>query len=207
MLLQRRPTPGMQLRRDHLDLQVREINETARTAVLSFSSEYQVTRWGWTEILCHDAGCVDMARINEIGVLLYNHSTDIRSVVGPIRRCWIDTKELRGNAEVQFDADDDAERVWQKVLSRTLKGVSFGYRVTVWEEVAKGATSTNKRFEGPCDVAMRWEPYEISICPVPADPSVGVNRSGETDGIIIDPLRARRQRDLTLLTLERSDYT
>jgi HK97 family phage prohead protease len=201
--LQRRPTPGMQLRRDHLDLQIREINEEKRTATLSFSSEYQVTRWGWTEILCHDTGAANLARIQQIGVCLYNHSTDIRSVIGKVLRVWIDEKDRRGYAEVQFDEDDDSEKVWQKVRSGTLKGVSFGYRVTVWEEVAKGAVSTNGRFTGPCDVAMRWEPYEISICPVPADPSVGVNRSAEQDANN-DPLRAMRQRDLYLLTLERS---
>lgn len=201
---QRRPAPEVQLRRDHLDLQVREINEDKRTATLSFSSEYTVTRWGWTEILCHDAGCADLTRLEQIGVVLYNHSTSIGSVIGKILRVWIDATDRRGYAEVQFDADEDSERVWQKVRSGTIKGVSFGYRVTVWEEVAKGSMSTNGRFSGPCDVAMRWEPYEISICPVPADPSVGVSRSAETDGPGDDPLRAKRQRDLYLLTVERS---
>lgn len=201
--LQRRPTPGMQLQRNDVDMQIRSVDEGKRMAILSFSSEFMVTRWGWSEVLCHDDGCADLTRIQQIGVLLYNHSTGIDSVVGKILRCWIDSTEKRGYAEVQFDDDEASEKVWRKILSRTLRGVSFGYRVNVWEEVATNAKSSNGRFTGPCNVAMRWEPYEISICPVPADPSVGVSRNAELDGHD-DPLRAKRQRDLYLLTLERS---
>ena len=35
--------------------------------------------------------------------------------------------------------------------------------------------------QGPCSIARKWAPYEISIVSVPADPTVGVGRS-EGDG-------------------------
>ena len=73
----------------------------------------------------------------------------------------------RLRAVIQFDEDEESERVYQKVRSGTLKGVSVGYVVDVWEEVKAGATSTNGRFTGPCEVATRWTPYELSIVSVP----------------------------------------
>ena len=60
--------------------------------------------------------------------------------------------------------------------SGTLKGVSVGYRVKTWEFVKPGEISSNGKYTGPCDVATSWEPFEISIVSVPADPTVGVGR-------------------------------
>ena len=37
-----------------------------------------------------------------------------------------------------------------------------------------GKQSSDGRFTGPCSIAKRWTPYEISIVSVPADPTVGV---------------------------------
>ena len=37
-------------------------------------------------------------------------------------------------------------------------------------------TSADGRFTGPCDIARKWTPYEISIVSIPADPTVGVGR-------------------------------
>jgi hypothetical protein len=165
-----RPT---EIRRDELDLQVREVNADQRTVQLSFSSEEPMPPWN--EILSHDDGCVDLGRLRTIGVALYNH--DRGAVVGRVLDATVDAVSRRGMATVQFDRDELSEYVWEKVQSGTLKGVSVGYRVDVWESVAAGKISTNGRFAGPCDVATRWTPYEISIVSVPADASVGVGRS------------------------------
>ena len=40
-----------------------------------------------------------------------------------------------------------------------------------------GKQSADGRFTGPCSIARKWAPYEISIVSVPADPTVGVGRS------------------------------
>ena len=52
--------------------------------------------------------------------------------------------------------------------------------VDSWEEVRAGATSADGRFTGPCSIARRWTPMEISIVSVPADATVGVGRSSES---------------------------
>ena len=42
-----------------------------------------------------------------------------------------------------------------------------------------GKKSADGRFLGPCEIAKKWVPYEISIVSVPADPTVGVGREME----------------------------
>lgn len=143
---------------------------------LSFSSEEPYGRWFGTEILSHAQGAANLTRLNEIGVLLFNHDTDY--VLGRIDRAWIE--DNRGKAEVTFDEDKDAELIYQKVKSGTLKGVSVRYAVDSWEEVAAGKVSADG-FAGPCDIARKWTPLEISIVSVPADATVGVGRSQEND--------------------------
>lgn len=145
---------------------------------LSFSSEEPYVRWFGPEILSHADDAVDLTRLNEIGVLLFNHDADY--VLGRIDRAWIENK--RGKAEVTFDDDEAADLIYQKVKSGTLKGVSVRYSVDSWEEVAPGKTSTDGLFTGPCDIARKWTPLEISVVSVPADATVGVGRSRNDKG-------------------------
>ena len=150
-----------------------------RTFTLSFSSEEPYTRWFGQEILDHSEGCVDLERLNSIGVVLFNHDRD--KVVGKIDRAWIDGG--RGYAEITFDTDDASEKIYQKVQGGTLKGVSVGYMVESWEEVMPNKQSQDGRFTGPCSIAKKWAPYEVSIVSVPADPTVGVGRSLDNSGV------------------------
>ena len=147
--------------------------ETGRRRTLSFSSEEPVNRFFGREILDHGEGAVDLRRLSEIGVLLFNHDMD--KVVGRILKAWVENG--RGMAEVEFDTDADAEKVFGKVQSGTLKTTSVRYSVDSWEEVRPGATSADGRFQGPCQIARRWTPLEVSIVSVPADATVGVGRS------------------------------
>ena len=147
-----------------------------RKFVLSFSSEEPYDRYFGPEILDHSEGSIDLVRLQQIGVLLFNHNRD--KVIGKINKVWIENS--RGQAEVEFDSDNDSEIIFQKVKNETLKGVSVGYMVNVWEEVGANKKSSDGRFTGPCYIAKSWEPYEISIVSVPADPTVGVGRELET---------------------------
>lgn len=148
-----------------------------RTVELSFSSEEPYTRWFGTEILSHDKDAVDLSRLQEVGVLLFNHHADLP--VGQVLSVELDEQTRKCKALVRFDDDETAETIYQKVIAGTLKGVSVGYTVDVWEDVENGAASEDGRFMGPCSIAKRWTPYEISIVSVPADMTVGVGRSHE----------------------------
>lgn len=146
-----------------------------RKFILSFSSEEPYARYWGVEILDHSEGAVDLTRLNEVGCVLFNHNRD--KVIAKINRTWIENN--RGQAEIEFDEDDDAEKIYQKVAGGTLKGVSVGYMVDSWEEVMPNKSSADGRFSGPADIARKWAPYEISIVSVPADPTVGVGRDLE----------------------------
>lgn len=151
-----------------------------RKFVLSFSSEEPYERWFGTEILSHNDGAVNLDRLNTIGVVLFNHNRD--KVIGKITRAWIEDE--RGYAEIEFDSDEESEVIYQKVKNETLKGVSVGYLVDVWEDVQANKTSSDGKHKGPCSIAVKWTPMEVSIVSVPADPTVGVGRSeDETQGV------------------------
>lgn len=151
-----------------------------RQAELSLSSEEPCRRWFGDEILSHDAGAIDLSRLQEIGVVLFNHDRD--RVIGRVLDVRLDEVTRKLRAVIQFDEDEESERIYQKVCSGTLRGVSVGYAVDVWESVEAGAKSSNGRFTGPCEVATRWTPYELSIVSVPADATVGVGRSYVENG-------------------------
>ena len=160
------------------------VDTDSRTVELSFSSETPYGRWFGDEILCHDEECINLERFNNgLGTALFNHDRD--AVVGHIEKAWLE--DNRGKALVRFDTDEQSETIFQKVQSGTLQGVSVGYAIYRYEVLEDEETkSTNGRFNGPAYVVTDWEPLEISIVSVPADPTVGVGRSAEEIHTSID---------------------
>jgi len=161
-----------------------QVDTDSRTVELSFSSETPYGRWFGDEILCHDEECINLERFNNgLGTVLFNHDRD--AVVGHIEKVWLE--DNRGKALVRFDTDEQSETIFQKVQSGTLQGVSVGYAIYRYEVLEDEETkSTNGRFNGPAYVVTDWEPLEISIVSVPADPTVGVGRSAEEIHTSID---------------------
>jgi len=178
----KRPTTGSQQPRN-INAEFRAVEGDSNQIELSFSSEFAVDRWYGPEILLHDQGAVDFSRLLSVGTVLFSHGRDVnygKMPIGRIDKAWLDTEQKKGRAVVNFDEDEDSQKVKSKVLSGSIKGVSFGYGVDSWEEVLPGKTSSNGRFTGPAYIGLRWEPFEISIEPTPADPSVGVGREIES---------------------------
>ena len=161
-----------------------QVDTDSRTVELSFSSETPYGRWFGDEILCHDEECINLERFNNgLGTVLFNH--DRYAVVGHVEKVWLE--DNRGKALVRFDTDEQSETIFQKVQSGTLQGVSVGYAIYRYEVLEDEDTkSTNGRFNGPAYVVTDWEPLEISIVSVPADPTVGVGRSAEEIHTSID---------------------
>lgn len=184
-----KPKTGIQPER-MLSYDIRAIKDEERRVSLSFSSEQAVSRWFGQEVLGHDTGNVMLDRLNNIGVALWNHKRDY--VIGRVENARLDVNEQKTYADIVFDDDPDAERIYQKVKSGTLKGVSVGYSVDVWEEIAAGKKSSNGRVAGPAYVATKWSPLEVSIVSVPADDSVGVGREME------EPWKRRDAPDLSI---------
>lgn len=72
------------------------------------------------EILDHGGDAVDLGRLNSSGVMLFNH--DVDRVLGRVLRAWVE--DGRGYAEVEFDDDEETERIFGKVRSGTLRTTS-----------------------------------------------------------------------------------
>jgi len=147
---------------------------------LSFSSEEPVRRWWGLEILGHEESDVDLRRLNDGGVILFAHGRDPNFGVMPVGRvvsAWIDRESRKGRARVEFDTDEDAQKVLGKIRSGTLRGVSVGYEIREVTEIGEGETF--RGITGPADLVTRWVPFEVSIEPTPADPTVGIGRSME----------------------------
>jgi HK97 family phage major capsid protein/HK97 family phage prohead protease len=144
------------------------LDAEARTLRLSFSSETPVDRWFGAEVLDHGKAAVRMDRLNNGAPLLFNH--DMNDVIGVVEGAEIGS-DRRGYADVRFAKTARADEVFGMVLDNVLRNVSLMYRVHSYDVEPK--TDTYR--------ATDWEPMEISIVTVPADPSVGVGRSAEAE--------------------------
>lgn len=148
-------------------IELRDINDAARTVELAFSSEAEVERSFGIEILDHDPASVNMDRLRTGAPLLVNHNPDDQ--VGVVENAMI-AADRKGRATVRFGASARAKEIFQDVRDGIRRLVSVGY----WPEEKK----SEKRESGPEAYRVtRWTPLEISIVSIPADISVGVGRS------------------------------
>lgn len=135
---------------------------------ISVSSETEVARWFGIEILDHSSGAVDMSRMNNGAAVLVDHFSD---QVGVVEKSRLDEKARKLRASVRFSKSDRGQEIEQDVADGIRRNVSVGYRVVSMKqvEVRDGGVPVYK--------VTRWIPLEVSIVGVPADSSVGVNRS------------------------------
>lgn len=144
------------------------VDEETRTVNLSFSSEVPYERWFGMEILDHGKGSIRMERITSRAPLLLDH--DPSKQIGVIESVKIGS-DRRGYAEVRFGKSALADEVFQDVIDGIRSNVSVGYQI-------HKAKLEEENDDGP-DVyrITDWSPHEVSMVSVPADFSVGVNRS------------------------------
>lgn len=146
-----------------MTLDHREMNDEDRTVPASLSSEVEVERFFGKEVLVHESKAVNLERAADGLPLLFGHNQD--QPVGLVEDIRVEDGKLRGM--LRFSKNQRATEVWQDIRDGFLKNISIGYRVNKWEE------------QDDSDVVRvtRWTLFEASVVSVPADPSVGVNRS------------------------------
>ena len=146
---------------------VGKVDETNRTTQLAFSSEEPVDMWYGTEILSHAPGAMRTGVRQQTMPLLFNHRMD--DLLGAVDNVTCDGSV--GRATVRFGKDVRGDWAMGQVADQILVNVSFQYRVYKWLEDTEADTIT----------AVDWEPLEISLVTVPADPTVGVGRNASAD--------------------------
>ena len=141
--------------------------EPSRTVDLAFSSEEPCDMWYGKEILSHAPGAMRTGVRQQTMPLLYNHRMD--SLLGVVESTVCEGSI--GRATVRFGKDEFGTWAMNQVHDDILVNVSFQYRVYKWLEDTEADTIT----------AVDWEPLEISLVTVPADPTVGVGRNASAD--------------------------
>jgi phage head maturation protease len=145
-------------------------DEDARTVEVVWSTGADVRRRDWDgeyiERLSMDAGAVDMSRLSNGAPVLNSHDAwSLSSVLGVVERAWIEGGE--GRAVLRFSDRAEVQPILRDIREGILRNISVGYDVMKWEE---GKDKDGKRFKR----AVRWQPAEISLVPIPADASAQV---------------------------------
>ena len=109
---------------------------------------------------------IDALRSGNPPVLNTHRSLDARDVLGRVNGARIERG--RGYATLQFSSAADVEAVWQRIADGTLRAVSVGYRVHRYEQRPDAASGETVHR------AVDWEPFEISVVPLPVDRDAAV---------------------------------
>lgn len=138
---------------------------------VAISSEYPVNRFFGEEVLGHSAEEIDPTYLDAGMAVLTDHETGEH--IGVVRNWSIDAdKVLRGDAV--FDPEDPAAvRIYGKVKRGFLRFTSVGYSIQHYVLVSEDEQA------GESYRATRWTPLEVSFVAVPADPTVGADRSSD----------------------------
>ncbi|MEB7368069.1 phage major capsid protein [Escherichia coli] len=162
---------------------------------IAFSSTQPYQRQFWDEqnqemvvldeILVHTPEAVDLSRLNNNAPLLFNHNFD--NHIGVVCNARIDADNV-GRALVKFSKHGTmANDIRNKVIEGTMEKISVGYDIKEYQiDYAKGQL-----------IVTKWAPFEISFVTVPADDSVGLNRSLNTITVNLEA-----KRDMTKEQIE-----
>ncbi|EJA7052773.1 phage major capsid protein [Escherichia coli] len=162
---------------------------------IAFSSTQPYQRQFWDEqnqemvvldeILVHTPEAVDLSRLNNNAPLLFNHNFD--NHIGVVCNARIDADNV-GRALVKFSKHGTlANDIRNKVIEGTMEKISVGYDIKEYHiDYAKGQL-----------IVTKWAPYELSFVTVPADDSVGLNRSLNTITVNLEA-----KRDMTKEQIE-----
>lgn len=162
---------------------------------IAFSSEQPYQRRFWDEqnqemvvldeILVHTPEAVDLSRLNNNAPLLFNHIFD--NHIGVVCNARIDADNV-GRATVRFSKHGTlANDIRNKVIEGTMEKISVGYDIKEYHiDYAKGQL-----------IVTKWAPFELSFVTVPADDTVGLNRSLNTITVNLEA-----KRDMTKEQIE-----
>lgn len=158
---------------------VQSVDEAARTVDIVFSTGASVLRYDWMsgkryiEKLGLEPSNVRLTRLNSVGSLLDSHSSySVADVLGAVERGTARLEKGLGLASIRFSKRDAVEPIFRDVVDGILRSFSVGYNVYKYVE------DSSKEGQIPTRTATDWEPFEISLVPMPAD--IGATlRSGD----------------------------
>ena len=145
----------------------KDVDLEKRTVDLSFASPTPVERdFGEEVLICTEEAC-DLSRLRDGGALLMDHNP--RDQVGVVEKVYFGGGKVR--AVVRFSKAARAQEIFQDVVDGIRSLVSVGYQIRDVELANRGGNM------GDRVNVTRWQPYEVSIVSIPADPNVGKGRN------------------------------
>jgi HK97 family phage major capsid protein len=207
------------------------VDADKRLVSFSFSSRMPVRRKlgdrTFREVLSHAPGAIDTARLDRQAVpLLWNH--DFNQQIGKIVSYSV--SDGKGRAVALLSRNPPGEEALRDIQDGIKTEISAGYipramrllgRVRRRDEDDDNGDDDNGFFNEDDDngddddmedlyEVSRWEPVEMSLVSVPADPSVGVNRGEaelyevrmlglEGDDVVPDEAKVNLERSANLM--------
>lgn len=155
-------------------VQAESINAEARTVDIVWTTGAVVQRRRWDsdsysivdydEELVVDAKSVRLERMNAGAPFLDSHSSwSLTDVLGVVVEGSTRVANGQGTATIQLTSAPDAADIVHRILEKTVRHVSVGYRVHKYEITKQEGVRELWR-------AVDWEPMEVSAVAMPADP-------------------------------------
>ena len=179
----------------------REIDIENRRVPITFSSETEVNRGGYVEILSHAPGAVRLGRLKNRAPVLVDHET--KDHVGVVEEAEISADRL-GLSWTRFGRSARSMDIFWDLVDDIRCHVSVGYRI--WDAVDITLPDGRRGV-----LVTDWEPLEISIAPIPWDDSqrVGVKRSftppraAQAETVNVPLVTIKEEKNMSEATLDR----
>lgn len=168
------------------------LNAEERTVQVIFASEQPVRRYSWEdgpydEILLCKPENVDLTRADNMSLLDSHGAYSLDDRLGSIVPGSIRFEKGQVIATVKLSRRAKAEELFQDIQDGMSLPISVGYKIQQEErtEAEAGGVAVVR--------ALKWEPMEISVVPVPADPTAKTrseNTMPQQDNTTTQPERA-----------------
>ena len=155
-------------------------NEADGSFEIIWTTGAAVRRYDWAEgefdeTLSTDPGAVRLDRLNAGAPVLRAHDRfTLEGVIGSVVPGSARMTNGQGVARIRLADTPDAADVVAKVLAGHVRNVSVGYTVHQYEPVAT-ADGAPKQMR-----AIDWEPLEVSLVPIAADPATFIRSLAPT---------------------------
>jgi hypothetical protein len=124
-----------------------------------FSDPYFLT-------LSLDPGHVRLGRLNNGAPVLDSHwDRSLKDVIGVVEKGWLENGQAV--AKLRFSDRAEVEPVWNDIKTGIIRNISVGAVIHQMKEITAEGEAVKSY------LAVDWEPMEISVVPIPADPGAG----------------------------------
>lgn len=174
------------------DIGPQSIDEAERSVEMIFTTGAGVRRRDWwtgkeyIEVLSLEPKAIRLNRLNDGAPLLDSHSAwSVADQLGGVIPGSVELMKKSVVGRVRFSRRESVDGVWRDVQDGIIRNVSIGYRIYRFEETQA------EKDEIPTRTAIDWEPFEVSMVPIPADAGAKVRSGESTDANPCEIVQAR----------------